>query len=325
MPKHPFITASAYGFILVKYVIIIIIIIIIFCSSLSLVPFVTPFSSVPPCSVLSHIPLFPLFSNAPFVPILPLFPLFPLVPPCFNFILGFNFIFLLFQTPYRTFPHPKTRQNKIETKDEIKPQHLHFIVTVVWKIFRCQGSCGVNQGVSDCGRSNSKMAENGTTLNTKFPSIDLSLIYVWFYCPARKLIWLVCFLFYFGNLLTQENIAEVLTEVSPLIGDGDLHISQVRIALVRPLQALGPDSHNARGALRDRDSSSCEKSQVWHMWVVFCKRIGVIYLPVSGLSLKDGAADFPRRLSALPPGFFHWKGKWNWNQKNFLAVPFPAY
>ena len=57
----------------------------------------------------------------------------------------------------------------------------------------------------------------------------------------------MCFLFYLGNLLTQENIAEVLTEVSPLIGDGDLHISQVRIALVRPLQALGPNSRNARG------------------------------------------------------------------------------
>ena len=212
----------------------------------SLLPLFPLFPLVPPYSLLSHIPLFPLFSNAPYVPILPLFPLFPLFPPCFNFILGFNFFFL-FQAPYRTFPHPKTRQNKIETKDEIKPQHLHFIVTVVWKIFRCQGSCGVNQGVSDCGRSNSKMAENGTTLNTKFPSIDLSLIYVWFYCPARKLIWLVCFLFYLGNLLTQGNIAEVLREVSPLIGDGELHISQVRIALVRPLQALGPDSHNARG------------------------------------------------------------------------------
>lgn len=62
-----------------------------------------------------------------------------------------------------------------------------------------------------------------------------------------------------------KKFTEVLTEVSPLIGDGDLHISQVRIALVRPLQALGPDSHNARGALRDRDSSGCEKSQVWHM------------------------------------------------------------
>ena len=57
----------------------------------------------------------------------------------------------------------------------------------------------------------------------------------------------MCFLFYLGNLLTQGNIAEVLREVSPLIGDGELHISQVRIALVRPLQALGPDSHNARG------------------------------------------------------------------------------
>ena len=284
------------------------------------------------------LPLFPLFPLVPFFPIfryslcflmLPMFQFFP-CSPCFPLfllvsILSLVSIFFLFQTPYRTFPHPKTRQNKIETKDEIKPQHLHFIVTVVWKMFRCQGSCGVNQGVSDCGRSNSKMAENGTTLNTKFPSIDLSLIYVWFYCPARKLIWLVCFLFYLGNLLTQENIAEVLTEVSPLIGDGDLHISQVRIALVRPLQALGPDSHNARGALRDRDSSSCEKSQVWHMWVVFCKRIGVIYLPVLGLSLKDGAGDFPRRQSALPHGFFHWKRKWNWNQKNFLAVPFPAY
>ena len=81
----------------------------------------------------------------------------------------------------------------------------------------------------------------------------------------------MCFLFYVGNLLTQENIAEVLTEVSPLIGDGDLHISQVRIALVRPLQALGPNSRNARGGLRDRDSSGCEKSQVWPCELCFAK------------------------------------------------------
>ena len=262
--------------------------------------------------------LFPLFPLVPFFPIfryslcflmLPMFQFFP-CSPCFPLFLLVSILslvsilFFLFQAPYRTFPHPKTRQNKIETKDEIKPQHLHFIVTVVWKIFLCQGSCGVNQGVSDCGRSNSKMAENGTTLNTKFPSIDLSLIYVWFYCPARKLIWLVCFLFYLGNLLTQENIAEVLTEVSPLIGDGDLHISQVRIALVRPLQALGPNSRNARGGTAWPWLERLREESSMAMWVVFCKRIGVIYLPVLGLSLKDGAGDFPRRLSALPPAFF---------------------
>ena len=108
----------------------------------------------------------------------------------------------------------------------------------------------------------------------------------------------MCFLFYLGNLLTQENIAGVLTEVSPLTGDSDLHISQVRIALVRRLQALGPESHNARGTLRDRDSSGCEEeSSMAHVSCVLL-RIGVIYLPVLGLSLKDGAADFPRRLSA---------------------------
>ena len=125
MPKHPFITASADGFILVKYVIIIIII-IIFCSSLSLVPFVTPFSSVPPCSLLSHIPLFPLFSNAPYVPILPLFLLFPLVPPCFNFILGFNFIFFCFKHLIVHF-HTQ-RQGRIKLKLRMKLNHNTYIL-----------------------------------------------------------------------------------------------------------------------------------------------------------------------------------------------------
>ena len=37
-----------------------------------------------------------------------------------------------------------------------------------------------------------------------------------------------CRLWFSGNLLTQENISGVLTEVPPLISESDLHISQVR-------------------------------------------------------------------------------------------------
>lgn len=38
----------------------------------------------------------------------------------------------------------------------------------------------------------------------------------------------LCYLCFSGNLLTQENISGVLTEVPPLISESDLHISQVR-------------------------------------------------------------------------------------------------
>ena len=70
------------------------------------------------------------------------------------------------------------------------------------------------------------------------------------------------FVFYLGNLLTQENIAGVLTEVPPLISESDLHISQVRMALVRPLQLLGPESRYRelrRVRLRIRDFLSTKQ------------------------------------------------------------------
>ena len=36
----------------------------------------------------------------------------------------FKFYFLLFQTHYHTLPYPKTKENKIQTKDKIEPQHV---------------------------------------------------------------------------------------------------------------------------------------------------------------------------------------------------------
>ena len=36
----------------------------------------------------------------------------------------FKFYFLLFQTHCDTLQYPKTKENKIWTKDEIEPQHL---------------------------------------------------------------------------------------------------------------------------------------------------------------------------------------------------------
>ena len=47
---------------------------------------------------------------------------------CFNFIFGLNFIFLLFQTHYHTLPCPKTKENKIYTKDKIEPQNILMLV-----------------------------------------------------------------------------------------------------------------------------------------------------------------------------------------------------
>ena len=32
----------------------------------------------------------------------------------------------LFQTHYHTLPHPKTKENKIQTKDKIEPQRIYI-------------------------------------------------------------------------------------------------------------------------------------------------------------------------------------------------------
>ena len=37
----------------------------------------------------------------------------------------FKFYFPLFQTHYHTYPYPKTKENKIQTKDDIEPQHIY--------------------------------------------------------------------------------------------------------------------------------------------------------------------------------------------------------
>ena len=47
-----------------------------------------------------------------------------------QFCPSFKFYFPLFQTHYRTLQYPKTKENKIWTKDKIKPQHkLAFLVS----------------------------------------------------------------------------------------------------------------------------------------------------------------------------------------------------
>ena len=38
----------------------------------------------------------------------------------------FKFYFLLFQTHYHTLPYPKTKGNKIQTKDKIEPQYRYI-------------------------------------------------------------------------------------------------------------------------------------------------------------------------------------------------------
>ena len=38
--------------------------------------------------------------------------------------LWFKFYFPVFQSHYQTLPYPKTKENKIKTKDKIEPQHL---------------------------------------------------------------------------------------------------------------------------------------------------------------------------------------------------------
>ena len=40
-----------------------------------------------------------------------------------NFILGLN---LLFQTYYHALPYPKARENKVQSKDKVEPQHFHL-------------------------------------------------------------------------------------------------------------------------------------------------------------------------------------------------------
>ena len=37
----------------------------------------------------------------------------------------FKFYSPLFQTHYHTLPYPKTKENKIQTKDKFEPQHIH--------------------------------------------------------------------------------------------------------------------------------------------------------------------------------------------------------
>ena len=48
----------------------------------------------------------------------------------FNFILGLNFMSLCFKTHYHTLPYLKTKGNKIETKNEIEPQHMTLTLTL---------------------------------------------------------------------------------------------------------------------------------------------------------------------------------------------------
>ena len=38
----------------------------------------------------------------------------------------FKFYFPLVQTHYHTLPYPKTKENKIQTKEKIEPQHGHY-------------------------------------------------------------------------------------------------------------------------------------------------------------------------------------------------------
>ena len=46
----------------------------------------------------------------------------------FQSYLWFKFYFPLFQTHYHTLPCPKTKENKIYTKDKIEPQNILMLV-----------------------------------------------------------------------------------------------------------------------------------------------------------------------------------------------------
>ena len=37
-----------------------------------------------------------------------------------------KFYFPLFESHYDTLPYPKTKENNIQTKDKVEPQHLHL-------------------------------------------------------------------------------------------------------------------------------------------------------------------------------------------------------